>query len=258
MVAELKKPNAGQNSLDIAGKLTVQKRSQSTHRTSYSECDHQPIRVQERLTKVRRGGRCNFHRKCGWNLTRFDEVLSERKQSTNPDEYIEDELGKDECRCPSFLLRWAVPRHSVRQQPLAWDPTWHPCPRRDGCCVQSFLPSANSSSNRADLLAEPTSWVGTLGRASLWDFFYTGLFLNPFQMHTCTVLLKALWFYSFPPSPIPPIQRKSEMTQCHSHGSWPHRRTLSATTEANGKTVPPSKYWKIILCPIKVLLKIEG
>lgn len=217
--------------------------------------DH-PIRVQKRFTKVRRGGRCNFHAKCGWNLTGFDEVLSERKQSTNPDKYMKMNLGK--VSTDALVLCLGEWYQDTQYGNSLWPGIQYGAHAQgvmDAVCSTTCSVS-NSSSHRAVLIGEPTSWVGTLGWASLWAFSYPGLFLNPFQTHTCTVLLEALFLFlsSFTDS----SNTKSEMTQRHSRGSWPHRRTLSAAAEANGKTVSPSKYWKIILCPIKVLFKIEG
>lgn len=166
--------------------------------------DH-PIRVQERFTKMRRGGRRNFHTKCGRNLTGFDEVLSERKQSTNPDEYMKMDLGKMSAGALVLCLGewyqdtqygnslWPGIQHGTHAQGVM-----------DAVCSPSCS-VPNSSSNRAILLEEPTSWVGTLGRASLWAFSYPRLFLNPFQS-TPVLCCSRLCFYSFPPSPTPPIQ----------------------------------------------------
>lgn len=218
-------------------------------REKWVRSDH-PIRVQERFTKVRRGGRCNFHAKCGWNLTGLDEVLSERKQSTNPDEYMQMNLGK--MSADALVLCLGEWYQDTQYGNSLWPGIQHGTHAQgvmDAVCSPSCS-VPNSSSNRAVLLGEPTSWVGTLGLASLWAFSYPRLFLNPFQSTPALLLFLS----SFTDS----SNTKSEMTQRHSRGSWPHRRTLSAAEEANGKTVSPSKYWTIILCPIKVLFKIEG
>lgn len=167
----------------------------------------------------------------------------------------EDELGKDEGRFTNSLLRWAVSRHPVRQHPLAWDPTWHLCPRRDACCVRSFLLSANSSSNRA--LGNLCAGLGLWAELPSEPFPTPGFSSTPFK---CTPVLCCSRLSVFIPFLLHQLLQYRESQKWHSTtvSSGPHRRTLSATTEANGKTVSPSKYWKIILCPIKVLFKIEG
>lgn len=149
-------------------------------REKWVRSDH-PIRVQERFTKVRRGGRCNFHAKCGWNLTGFDEVLSERKQSTNPDEYMQMNLGK--MSADALVLCLGEWYQDTQYGNSLWPGIQHGTHAQgvmDAVCSPSCS-VPNSSSNRAVLLGEPTSWVGTLGLASLWAFSYPRLFLNPFQ-----------------------------------------------------------------------------
>lgn len=114
-------------------------------------------------------------------------------------------------RCPTSLLRREVPRQYGNS---LWPGIQH------GTHAQGVIDAVCSSSCSVQIHL----LIGPWGTYELgWDFgpsFSLSLFLHrawPFQTHSCTVLLKDLWFYSFPPSPTPPIQRKSEMTQ---HQSW--------------------------------------
>lgn len=116
-----------------------------THRTSYSVVMREMGAIgpsnpcPEKIHKSEKGWEMQFSCKVWMKPNGIWWSVVGEKTEYKSRWVHEDELGKGEHGCPSSLLRWVVPRHSVWQQPLAWDPTWRPCPRRDGCCVQYYL-----------------------------------------------------------------------------------------------------------------------